>query len=78
MAILQFSLTVPDDKRAGILQDFTEFHGYNEERDGTRAEFAKRLVADFVRSSVRNYRGAVAAEAARAAAVADVDKVGIT
>lgn len=77
MATISFSITVPDDKRAEIIQDFTDYHGYTVIDGVTRAEFARRLVIGFIRSSVRSHRAQQAAEAARTAAIAGVDGNGM-
>ena len=84
MATLSLSVTVPDARAASILADFCTYHGYRETLESgqpnplTKAQFAKSVVAKFVKKSVMSQRSIAAAEAARAAQIAEVDALVIT
>lgn len=89
MATINFSITVPDDKKEEIIDDFTDHHRYQIEitdpddpyseipNPQSRAAFAKQVVINFIRNSVKAKR-AEAADAVRIAAIATVDAIDIT
>lgn len=78
MATLSLSVTVPDAHAAAILADFCAYHGYVGGEGQTKAQFAKSVIARFVKECVKAQRASAAAEAARAAQVAEVDALVIT
>lgn len=78
MATLTLSVTVPDAHAAAILADFCAYHGYVEGEGQTKAQFAKSVIAKFVKKSVMQQRSIAAAEAARAAQIDEVNALVIT
>lgn len=88
MATIQFSITVPDDKRTMIIDAFCAYHGYTDtilDPDGnpipnpeTQAAFAKRMVIKFIRESVKAGLATLAAEAARQEQIVIVDEISMT
>ncbi len=84
MATLNLSVTVPDAHAAAILADFCAYHGYRETLESgapnplTKAQFARSVIAKFVKKSLREQRSIAAAAAARDAQIAEVDALVIT
>jgi hypothetical protein len=61
----QITITIPDDKIADVRDALCEAYGYSAESGLTKAQFAKKVVADFVKDVYRVSAGTKAAEAAR-------------
>lgn len=78
MATINLTITVPDAHAADILNDFCVYHGYVENSPLTKAQFARSVIAKFVKKSIREQRSIAAAEAARAAQIAEVEGLVIT
>ena len=78
MATINLTITVPDEHAAAILNDFCTYHGYVDNSPLTKLQFAKSVIAKFVKKSVREQRSIAAAEAARAAKIAEVEGLVIT
>jgi arginyl-tRNA--protein-N-Asp/Glu arginylyltransferase len=86
MATMNLTLTIPAQHAQAILNDFCEYHGYQEqvEVDGemvanpqTKPQFAKAKVASFVKESVKAYRANKQAEEARQAEIDLVEAIDI-
>ena len=90
MATLNVNLTVPDAQATAILNDFCEYHGYQEEiadpegaegdmidNPQTKVAFTKAKVAEFVKNSVKSLRANREADLARDEQIAEVDLIDI-
>ena len=87
MATMNLSLTVPNEHAVAILNDFCEYHGYQEqiEVDGelvanpqTKPQFAKAKVANFVKESIKAHRVIKKAEEARLSEMDIVEAIEIS
>ena len=92
MATLQFNLTVDNDQKTAILTDFTSHHKYPvlvpdpaDPASGllvpnpqSRAAYAKQMIIDFIRDSIKAERSNIKANEAIATEVATVDAISIT
>lgn len=84
MATIKFEITVPDDKKNEILNDFVVYLGYKEILDDgkpnpqTKAEFGKTRVAEWVKNCVKSYRAIKAADEAREQKEKEVEAIQIT
>lgn len=67
------TVTIPDTVAQRALDAVCSTYGYDSATDGTKLQFAKSVVADFVKDVVRAYEANQAAEACRAAAIAKAD-----
>lgn len=72
------SITVPDPAAPRVLNAVAKAYGYDAARDGTKAEFAKAVVAKFLKEVVAGVEANEAAEAARKTAVENADGISIT
>lgn len=68
---MQLTITVSDSVANRVLDAIASEYNYQPGSE-TKAQFAKRMVIDFVKSAVRRYESYSAAEAARQQAI---DKV---
>jgi hypothetical protein len=59
------TVNIPDDKITEVKDAICEAYGWTAESGMTKAQFAKRVVADFVKEIYRSQVGTKAAEAAR-------------
>jgi hypothetical protein len=71
------SITIPDDKAAEVRDALCDTYGYSTESGLTKAQFSKKVVADFVKEVYRVYMGAKAAESARINAESAIKAVDI-
>ena len=71
MAIL--SITIPDAIANRVINAIALDHGWSEENHLTKVQFAKQVVIDFMKSSVKAYERNQATEAAKITAEASVD-----
>lgn len=78
MAQVTLNIDVPDARLSLVIGAFTDYHGYDPESGLTRPQFAKQVVAQFIKDSVRAHRANQDADAARAASIADTDAIAIT
>lgn len=62
------SITVPDAVVARVLDAIAAQYGYDATRDGTKAQFAKAILARFMKEVVVAYEATAAGEASRKAA----------
>jgi hypothetical protein len=71
MANIQVS--VPDAVINRVLDAFATQYGWKATSGLTKAQFARRVVADFVKAVVKGYEARLAADAARVTAEANAD-----
>ena len=71
------TINIPDDKITEVRDALCDAYGYTTESGLTRAQFAKRVVADFVKEVYRAQMGTKAADAARANAETAIKTVDI-
>jgi hypothetical protein len=71
------TVNIPDDKITEVKDAICEAYGWTAEIGMTKAQFAKRVVADFVKEIYRSQVGAKAADAARVSAEAQAKSVDI-
>jgi hypothetical protein len=71
------SITIPDNNINDVVDALCDAYGYSAESGLTKAKFAKRVVADFVKEIYRSQVGAKAADAARVSAEAQAKAVDI-
>jgi hypothetical protein len=71
---------VPDVVLPRVLDAFAGTYHYNAATDGTKAQFAKRKVADYLKGIVNSYEVQLAADAAVAAqnAATSTDLAGVS
>lgn len=62
------TLNIPDPILPGVLDDFAAAKGYNPATDGTKAQFLKSQMIQFVKNIVVEYRANAAANTAAASA----------
>lgn len=68
----EIKLTLPDDALAEVVTALCENHGYGRREDGesapteTRPKFARRMIVEFLKRQVREYRRTQAHKAAEA------------
>ena len=67
------TVTVPDPILNRVLDALAAKWNYNPAIDGTKAAFAKKSVANYLKATVKDYEATLAAEAARAAAQATAE-----
>ena len=87
MATLNLNVTVPDAQATDILNDFCVYQGYKsiiKDDQGneipnpqTKAQFAKAVIANFVKESIKSYRANASAEIARLAKITEVEAISI-
>lgn len=70
------SISIPDTVVARVLDAFAEVYGYTA-TDGTKAQFARSKLVEYVRGVVRSYEVQQASEAAAQAAVEALGLEGI-
>lgn len=58
------SVTIPDAALPRVLDAFASAYGYDADKDGPKADFAKKQVANFVMEVVRGQEATKAANAA--------------
>ena len=89
---LTFSIQVPTGMKSIILLDFALYLGYQtniphdpmnpngptDPNPETEAQFAKRMIAEFIKNSVKSYRAELAAEIARKSKIEEVNGITIT
>lgn len=59
------SITIPDNNLNDVIDALCDAYGYSVQSGLTKAKFAKRVIADFVKEIYRSQVGAKAADAAR-------------
>jgi hypothetical protein len=67
------TITVPDDQVNRILDGIAGAYRYNPATHGTKAQFARAVIARFVKETVKGYEAQTAGETARAAAETSAD-----
>lgn len=72
MAQISITWTVADDKVDGIKDDFATHHGFVAGQGETQNAFIKRIVGDFIKNSVKNFRVQEASSTAMVSAETDV------
>jgi len=70
----KIDINIPDAVLPRVLDAFAAAYGYNAEKDGTKAEFAKAQVVRFVMEIVRANEVEVVVSTARKAAVTKAEK----
>lgn len=84
MATIKFEITVPDEKKTEILNDFAAYLGYKEILDGgapnpqSKADFARAKVAEYVKNCFMAYRVGQATEDAREKKSKEVEAIPIS
>lgn len=73
----QITINVPDDKEQRFLNAFATVFGWVQERDGTRKQFMKQRVREYMREILFRAESAEAQRVAVAALQADVDGIAI-
>ena len=83
-----FTVTIPDDKKDEIIDAICANYRYQEtvtDPEGleipnpmTKAQFAKRKLAEFVKENLKSYKVSQVVETARDAAIVEADAVDIT
>lgn len=68
-----FTLTVPDALVPDMLDAFAALYGYDAATDGTRANFAKGKIRDYVKEVYTAHQATIGAEAARQSAISAAD-----
>lgn len=68
-----FTLTVPDALVPDLLDAFADMYGYDAETDGTKANFAKSKIRDYVKEVYKAHQATISAEAARQSAISAAD-----
>lgn len=74
----QITINVPDDKEQRFLNAFATVFGWMQEKDGTRKQFMKSKIKDYMREILARAEAAEAQRVAVAAVQADVDSIEIT
>lgn len=72
----QITLTVPDDKEQRFLNAFATVYNWDQAVDGTKRQFIKKKVKDYMREVL--YRAEIATAQATASATLQADIDGIT
>lgn len=72
----QITLTVPDDKEQRFLNAFATVYNLDQAVDGTKRQFIKKKVKDYMREVL--YRAEIATAQATASATLQADIDGIT
>ena len=84
MATITFSFTVPDDKKAQVIDEFASQNGYQSEMlvDGemipnpqTKTNFSKQVVLRFIKDSLKAYRANVEISRVRQTAIDSVEEI---
>lgn len=66
------TLTIPDAIVPRVLEAFALEYSYNPETDGTKAQFTKVKIVEFLKRTVREAEGALAIKAAKLSSDNDV------
>lgn len=74
----QITLTIPDAAINRILDAFAIAYGYDPATDGTKAQFAKLQIRDFVKRIVLEQEGQMSADAAIDIKRAEIEAINIT
>jgi hypothetical protein len=73
----QITINIPDDKISDVKDALCDYGGYSANSGLTKAQFAKKVVADMVKDIYRSYVANNAAEQARVNAELQVKSVDI-
>jgi hypothetical protein len=71
------SITIPDNNLNDVIDAICDAYGWTADSGLTKAKFAKRVVADFVKEIYRSQVGTKAADSARVSAEAQAKAVDI-
>ena len=64
MAEITIKFNLPDGQEAALIREFAEFHGWTE-GNGTPAAYAKNILAETIRNSIKSSREIKAFDEAR-------------
>lgn len=78
MDTLQITFNIATGKKAEAIDDLCAAWGYNPAKDGTKAAFVQRNLANYIKDTIRSYRTGTAYGTARATTSANVDALTIS
>jgi hypothetical protein len=73
----QITVNIPNDKISDVVEAFATGYGWTTGSGVTKAQFAKQVVADFVKRTYQNYVVENAATQARESAAASMSTIDI-
>lgn len=65
----QLTITIPDDQVTRVFDAVAATYSYVPATDGTKAQFGRKVVMNFIKEIVKAYEATAAAEVARVAAL---------
>jgi len=74
----QLTINIPAEHTERVLTAIAANNSYKEDIHGTQAQFARKLIIEWVKAQLRQYEGSQAAVAARDSANSSADAVPIT
>lgn len=74
----QITLNVPDDKEQRFLNAFATVFGWVQERDGTRKQFMKSKIKDYMKEILYRAEIAEAQKTTSQTLQADIDAIDVT
>lgn len=78
MATLNITLTVPDNKAQELLDDFANWHEYDQSQHGTKQNFVKVKVLEMIRNSIMAQKKKEGRAIADAEAIAAAEEITIS
>lgn len=70
MGVIQLSFSLPDGQETALIAEFATFHGWT--GTGTASAYAKSVLAEVIRTSIRNSREDAAQKTAQQSVVTPV------
>ena len=62
---MRFPIDIPDAQAPRILDALASYYGYNAERDGSKAQFVRQCLTNYIKAIVSDVEGESAAQSAR-------------
>lgn len=72
------TLTIPDNMLNRVVDAIASEYHYDASKDGTKAQFAKKVVTDFIKRTVKESELSLSIKNSSDSITADIDSINIT